>query len=122
MHPGVGFPLERYVPPSGATICDTFLPGGTIVSVSAPVVHADTGVYGPDALEFRPERWIEAEPERLRGMDRSFLSVRLLPDCLSNLDTDWSAYLVRPRCKDVYRQEHLVAGDGQVCAADLKGL
>lgn len=79
LHPGVGFPLERYVPPSGATLCDTFLPGGTIVSVSAPVVHADTAVFGEDALDFRPERWIEADSETLKGMERSFLSVRSLP-------------------------------------------
>lgn len=75
LHPGVGFPLERHVPPTGATLCDTFLPGGTIVSVSAPVVHADTAVFGNDALLFHPERWIEADAERLKAMDRSFLSV-----------------------------------------------
>jgi cytochrome P450 len=83
MHPGVGFPLERYVPPEGCTLNGTFLPGGSIVSMSAPVLHADITVYGKDALTFRPERWLEATPEQLKIMDRSFLSVSLVTPCSS---------------------------------------
>ena len=75
LHPGVAYPLERYVPPEGATICGVELPGGTNVSVTAPVVHMDKAVYGVDADDFRPERWIEADAEQLKLMDRSFLAV-----------------------------------------------
>jgi cytochrome P450 len=75
MHPGVGFPLERYVPPEGATICDVDLPGGTVVSMTASVIHIDKSVFGEDADRFRPERWIDASPEQLKLMDRSFLAV-----------------------------------------------
>ncbi|KAK7900757.1 Cytochrome p-450 [Exophiala xenobiotica] len=74
MHPGVGFPLERYVPREGATICDIRIPPGTIVSVSANVIHMDKEVFGEDADRFRPERWIDASPEQLKLMDRSFLA------------------------------------------------
>lgn len=80
LHPGVAYPLERYVPPEGATICGVDLPGGTNVSVTAPVVHMDMTVYGEDADSFRPERWLDAEPDRLKLMERSFLAV-----CLSGL-------------------------------------
>jgi cytochrome P450 len=76
LHPGVAYPLERYVPPEGATICGVELPGGTNVSVTAPVVHIDKTVYGDDAASFRPERWLEASPDQLKLMDRSFLAVR----------------------------------------------
>ena len=55
MHPGVGFPLERYVPAEGAVICGEFLPAGTNVSMSAPTVQYDKEVYGADADTFRPE-------------------------------------------------------------------
>ncbi len=78
LHPGVAYPLERYVPPEGATICGVDLPGGTNISVTAPVVHMDTTVYGEDAHAFRPERWLEAEPVRLKLMERSFLAVSVV--------------------------------------------
>ena len=77
MHPGVAFPLERYVPLGGATICGTWLPEGTNVSVNAAVIHMDKTIYGSDANQFRPERWIDASPDQLKMMDRSFLTVRL---------------------------------------------
>lgn len=78
MHPAVSFPLERYVPPQGATICGVDLPGGTVVSMSAPVLHMDKQVFGDDAELFRPERWLEdvSSSEKLKLMDRSFFAVR----------------------------------------------
>lgn len=75
LHPGVGFPLERFVPPEGAEICGRRLAGGTNVSISAPVIHHLTDIYGEDADSFRPERWLEASPEALKAMDRYFLAV-----------------------------------------------
>ena len=75
MHPGVGFPLERFVPPEGAILCGIHLPGGTNVSMSAPTIHYDKSIFGVDAPEFRPERWLEASPEKLKIMERGFLAV-----------------------------------------------
>ena len=74
MHPGVGFPIERFVPPEGAVICGTHLPGGTNVSMSAPTIHYDRSIFGPDAHGFRPERWLEATTEQLKTMDRAFFA------------------------------------------------
>lgn len=79
LHPGVGFPLERFVPEEGATICGEHLPGGTIVSMSAPVMHMNKDIWGDDAEEFRPERWIDSDPEGLKIMERNFLAVRSFP-------------------------------------------
>lgn len=81
MHPGVGFPLERYVPHEGATICDIDIPAGTIVSMSANVIHMDKEVFGEDADQFRPERWLDVSSEQLKLMDRSFLAVGVLVLC-----------------------------------------
>ena len=78
LHPGVGYPLERFVPEGGATLCGTNFTAGTIVSMSAPVLHHDRSVYGQDADSFRPERWMEATPEQLKLMDRSFFAVSLI--------------------------------------------
>lgn len=74
MHPGVGFPLERFVPAEGAVICGRHLPGGTNISMSAPTLHYNKSIFGVDANEFRPERWLEATPDQLKNMDRSFLA------------------------------------------------
>jgi len=82
MHPGVGDPLERFVPPEGATVCGVHIPGGTVVSVSAPVIHHDVNIFGSDAEFFRPERWLEASPERLVSMDRAFIAVSHSPHTL----------------------------------------
>ncbi|KAJ4154034.1 hypothetical protein LMH87_010498 [Akanthomyces muscarius] len=74
MHPAVGFPLERYTPAEGAEICGYSLPPGINVSISAPVIHLNKEVFGEDAEHFRPERWIEANQEQLKTMNRSFLA------------------------------------------------
>lgn len=78
LHPGVGFPLERYVPQEGLKVDNLFLPGGTIVGMNAWVIHHDKLIFGEDAADFRPERWIEVDPEKLKAMEKCFLSVRSL--------------------------------------------
>ena len=87
IHPAVGMLLERYVPQGGFTISGAHLPEGTIVGINPWVLHRNKEVYGQDADEFRPERWLEADTETLKAMDRSFLAVGLdnLPPLLSSL-------------------------------------
>ena len=58
VHPAVGLPLERVVPPGGSKICGQYLKGGTIVGINAWVVHQDKAVFGDDAASWRPERWL----------------------------------------------------------------
>lgn len=77
LHPSICFPLERVVPAGGANVCGYDLPGKTIVGILAPIINRDKGVFGEDADTFRPERWLEAEPARLKLMDRTFFTVRL---------------------------------------------
>ncbi|KAF4955349.1 hypothetical protein FSARC_11883 [Fusarium sarcochroum] len=73
-HPAVGLTLERIVPPAGVTLAGHFIPGGSIVGCSPWVIHQDIEVYGSDAAEFRPERWIEATPEQRKKMNSCLLS------------------------------------------------
>lgn len=68
-------PLERIAPPEGATVCGFDLPAGTIVGVMAPIVNQDKVVFGDDADSFRPERWLDADTEHVKMMDRTFFSV-----------------------------------------------
>ncbi|KAI0571419.1 CypX Cytochrome P450 [Pyrenophora tritici-repentis] len=73
LHPAVGLPLERVVPPGGATICEQYFPEGTIVGINSWVAHRDTSVFGPDAHLFKPERWLSSDKERLSLMERSWM-------------------------------------------------
>lgn len=66
--------LDRVVPSPGVTIAGKFIPGGTIVGCHIDSVHRDTEVYGEDSSVFRPERWLEADEEQKRQMNRSFLA------------------------------------------------
>lgn len=73
MHPAPGLILERVVPPQGMQICGEFIPGGTIVGMNAWVVHRRPEVFGYDVDVFRPERWVDASPEKLKEMKGTML-------------------------------------------------
>lgn len=70
LHPATRWFPERMVPAQGHTICGTRIPGGTIVGVSAWVLHRNTDIYGGDVEAFRPERWLTSDTEKVREMDR----------------------------------------------------
>ncbi|KAF2744728.1 cytochrome P450 [Sporormia fimetaria CBS 119925] len=53
--------FARVVPKSGRVIDGTFVPEGVDVTSHAYVVHRDKELYGDDAEDFRPERWLEDE-------------------------------------------------------------
>ncbi|KAJ5363950.1 cytochrome P450 [Penicillium cataractarum] len=73
-HPGVSYPLERVVPEGGTVLCGTHLEAGTIVGVNPAVLHHDKSIFGDDAAVFRPERWIEADEEKIKLMDRHLMT------------------------------------------------
>jgi benzoate 4-monooxygenase len=58
-HSTSGIGLPRQIPPGspGVTIHDHFFPAGTVLSVPTYTLHHSTEIWGPDAEEFRPERW-----------------------------------------------------------------
>jgi hypothetical protein len=65
--------IERIVPKQGAEICGEVIPGGTIVGCNAWVIHRRAEVFGEDAEIYRPERWLEADPDVRRKMEGSML-------------------------------------------------
>ncbi len=70
LHPSVGLPMSRIVPAGGATISGFDFPGGYQVGVNSAVVQYDKDVFGPDADDFNPSRWIEGDAVR---MDRTMI-------------------------------------------------
>jgi cytochrome P450 len=59
IHSATGLPMQRTVPAEGTTISGRFIPGGSTVGINAWVAHRNTSIYGDDADEWRPERWLE---------------------------------------------------------------
>jgi cytochrome P450 len=76
MHPASAWAPERVVPTGGHTIAGKRIPSGTVVSVSAWVIHRNKSIFGDDTDVFRPERWLaddEDETARIKNMERHLL-------------------------------------------------
>jgi cytochrome P450 len=44
-----------------ATLADQFIPKGTTVILAPWAINTSTTLWGPDALKFKPERWLDAD-------------------------------------------------------------
>ena len=74
IHPAVGLPLERIVPAQGLVLYGKSFPPRTIVGVNPWVILRDKEIFGDDAESFRPERWLEADPEAKKRMESAILT------------------------------------------------
>ncbi|KXT14609.1 hypothetical protein AC579_3660 [Pseudocercospora musae] len=70
-----GLPLWREVPAGsgGMEIMGRYFPEGSEVGINAWVAHYDEDIWGADAGEFRPERWIDSDAETLKMMESFFM-------------------------------------------------
>ncbi|KAJ2986631.1 hypothetical protein NUW58_g4933 [Xylaria curta] len=57
----VQWQLARQAAKGGVTIDGRTFPEGTLMSVNPHVMHRNYEIWGEDADEFRPERWLEEE-------------------------------------------------------------
>ncbi|KAK1771973.1 pisatin demethylase [Phialemonium atrogriseum] len=69
IYPPVTGLMAKEVPPGGDTFKGVFLPGGTKIGYCAWGIFRRADVWGEDSHEFRPERWLDASPEKLRQME-----------------------------------------------------
>ncbi len=58
LHPSVGLPMQRLIPAGGATISGHYFPAGYRVGINSAVVQYDVNVFGADADEYNPDRWM----------------------------------------------------------------
>lgn len=57
--------MERIVPENGLALPDrSVVPGGQMVGMNLYVVGRNKCVFGEDAEEFNPDRWLRGEDER----------------------------------------------------------
>ncbi|KAK7950942.1 cytochrome P450 monooxygenase [Apiospora aurea] len=63
-HPPVCMTVERIVPDSGLALPDgSVVPGGTTVGMNPYVLGRNKAVFGADADEFIPDRWLQQDGE-----------------------------------------------------------
>lgn len=62
--------MPKKVPPEGDTVNGVFVPGGTKIGHNVWSFMRSTETWGNDATVFRPERWLEAGPEKMKQMER----------------------------------------------------
>ncbi|KAI1343115.1 cytochrome P450 [Xylariaceae sp. FL0016] len=74
VHPIGGLSFPRLVP-AGAplTLHGHVLPPGTTVGVNLPAMDINPRNFGPDAAEYKPERWLES-PETWRDLEKNSLA------------------------------------------------
>lgn len=70
IHPPFTGLIMKRVPPAGDTINGQYVPGGTSIGHSTWGMERNE-IFGKDAEVFRPERWIDADPETEAQMDRT---------------------------------------------------
>ena len=67
--PPIGLLASKIVPTGGANINGFFVPEGTNIGVSTMGIQRSMSIFGEDADEFRPERWLnfgEGDAEKAR--------------------------------------------------------
>lgn len=72
MLPSIVFQLLRQCPPN-FTARGIRIPEGTAVGISPMAQNRDEEIWGPDANEFRPDRWLEDE-ERAKMFDSATMT------------------------------------------------
>lgn len=73
LHPPATGYLEKQAPVGGDTLPDgRRVPEGTGLAYNAWGIMRSRAVFGDDADLFRPERWLEVDPETERAMTRSW--------------------------------------------------
>lgn len=72
IHPGVQLTLPRLAPAGGLELCGKFIPEGYRIGMNPAVIHYDTSIFGEDAADYNPDRWVE-DPERATRMDKHML-------------------------------------------------
>ena len=60
LFPSIVYQLLRYSPDGGITIDNRYIPAGYHIGISPMAQNRDKDVFGEDANEFRPERWLES--------------------------------------------------------------
>lgn len=76
LHSTASLGMPRVVPSGGITVLGRSFPAGTILSAPILTVHRLKSVWGNDADQFNPERWVTGEKA---AMQRAFVPFSVGP-------------------------------------------
>ncbi|KAJ5389697.1 Cytochrome P450 E-class group I [Penicillium cataractarum] len=65
LHPSVALTMPRQVPSKGCDISGQWIPGGVHVGINPTVVQLDRTVFGDDAEEYNPDRWLKPDADKM---------------------------------------------------------
>jgi cytochrome P450 len=71
--PSIVYQLLRYAPPGGLHVRGHSIPEGTPVGISPISQNRDPQIWGGDANEFIPERWL-GDPAHARRLEASLMT------------------------------------------------
>lgn len=100
LHPSVALTMPRQVPSHGCDISGQWIPGGVRVGINPTVVQLDKTVFGDDAEEYNPDRWLKPDSDK---MNKYILQV-----CGSKRNSEHeltALVIVRSWIKNVYGKE-----------------
>lgn len=69
LYPSAPNIFPRLAGAGGLELYGKYVPEGTEMTCNPWIVHRDPKVYGPDACDFRPERWLE-NPDLAKDYDK----------------------------------------------------
>lgn len=88
LHPAIS-EIDKEAPAGGVHMLDYFIPQDTMVSISVSMLHINPYVWGEDAEQFDPDRWLPERLAKYPGKDNlryAFVPFSLGPrDCLGRL-------------------------------------
>jgi cytochrome P450 len=71
LYPVIGMSLSRKVPRTGLILDGRFFPPGTTVGCNPVALHMNVDLFGDDADEYRPARWLQEDKyDMVRAMER----------------------------------------------------
>lgn len=73
LYPVAQWGQDRVVPPEGAVLCGQYIPAQTVVGCHIDSIHRNFEVFGNDADDFNPNRWIAASEGQRARMNRAML-------------------------------------------------
>jgi cytochrome P450 len=74
LYPVISMSLPRKVPIGGLHLHGYYFPPSTTVGCNPVALHRNTDIFGSNSDQFNPDRWLTADPDIARNMERISLS------------------------------------------------
>ncbi|KAF9776577.1 hypothetical protein IL306_005224 [Fusarium sp. DS 682] len=74
LYPVISMSLPRKVPSDGLHLHDYYFPPNTTVGCNPVALHRNPDIFGPNSYMFNPSRWLTADIDTARTMERINLS------------------------------------------------